>query len=68
MLVDRSPVSRSQDTLTPSDHNQAATLPGEETGSIPEEMEHSVAGSVLSDVGLDVGDDDSVFNLQKPSG
>lgn len=65
--VDRSSVSRSHGTPTLSGHKQASTLAGEETGSIPEEMGHSVADSVVSDVGLDVADDDSMYNVKKPS-
>ena len=41
---------------------------GEETGSIPEEVDHSVADSVVSDIGLDVAEDGSMDNLEKPSG
>ena len=72
LTVDRS-VTRSQVTPTPSGSKH--TLPaGEETGSIPEEMDHSVADSVVSDVGLDVAEDDSLAevltgdSLKKPSG
>ena len=61
-------MSRSHGTPTLSGHKQASTLAGEETGSIPEEMGHSVADSVVSDVGLDVADDDSMYNVKKPSG
>ena len=72
LTVDRS-VTRSQVTPTPSGSKH--TLPaGEETGSIPEEMDHSVADSVVSDIGLDVAEDDSLAevltgdSLKKPSG
>ena len=72
LTVDRS-VSHSRGTPTLSDRKSA--LPGgDDTGSIPEEMEHSVADSVVSDVGLYVADDDSMAevltgdNVKKPSG
>ena len=71
--------SLSHSRRTPSQADPASRskhLPsaGEESGSIPEEMEHSVADSVLSDIGLDVAEDDSLAevlsgdNLKKPSG
>lgn len=67
LTVDRS--------VTRSPSGSKHTLPaGEETGSIPEEMDHSVAESVVSDVGLDVTEDDSLAevltgdSLKKPSG
>ena len=66
--VDGASQSLSQGTPTPTDHVRSATQPREETGSIPEEMEHSVADSVMSDVGLDVADDDSVDNFKRSSG
>ena len=72
LTVDRS-VTRSQVTPTPSGSKH--TLPaGEETGSIPEEMDHSVVDSVVSDVDLDVAEDDSLAevltgdSLKKTSG
>ncbi|XP_015774007.1 PREDICTED: centrosome-associated protein 350-like [Acropora digitifera] len=66
--VDRASQSLSQGTSTPTDHARSATQPREETGSIPEEMEHSVADSVTSNVGLDVADDDSMDNFKRSSG
>lgn len=71
LSVDRS-VTRSQGTPTLSGSKHALPT-GEESGSIPEEMEHSVADSVTSDVGLDVAEDDSLAevltgdSLKKPS-
>ena len=72
LSVDRS-VTRSQGTPTLSGSKHVLPT-GEESGSIPEEMEHSVADSVTSDVGLDVAEDDSLAevltgdSLKKPSG
>lgn len=60
-------MSRSHGTLSLSSHKQVPPA-GEETGSIPEEVDHSVADSVVSDIGLDVAEDDSMDNLEKPSG
>lgn len=76
LSVDRS-VSHSRRTPTQADatsRSKHAPSAGEESGSIPEEMEHSVADSVLSDIGLDVAEDDSLAevlsgdNLRKPTG
>lgn len=76
LSVDRS-LSRSRRTPSqadPASHSKHAPSAGEESGSIPEEMEHSVAESVLSDIGLDVAEDDSLAevlsgdNLRKPNG
>lgn len=70
-------MSHSRRTPTPTDPTSRSkhVLPaGEESGSIPEEMDHSVADSVLSDVGLDVAEDDSLAevltadDLKKPTG
>lgn len=75
LSVDRS-LSRSRRTPSqadPASHSKHAPSAGEESGSIPEEMEHSVAESVLSDIGLDVAEDDSLAevlsgdNLRKPT-
>lgn len=58
----------------PASRSQHLAPAGEESGSIPEEMDHSVAESVVSDVGLDIADDDSMAevltadDLKKPSG
>ena len=71
--------SLSRSRRTPSQADPASRskhLPsaGDESGSIPEEMEHSVADSVLSDIGLDVPENDSLAevlsgdNLKKPTG
>ena len=76
LSVDRS-VSHSRRTLSkedPATRSKHAPSAGEESGSIPEEMEHSVADSVVSDIGLDVAEDDSLAevlsgdNLKKPTG
>lgn len=70
-------MSQSRRTPTPTDPTPRSKhmLPaGEESGSIPEEMDHSVADSVLSDIGLDVAEDDSLAevltadDLKKPTG
>lgn len=70
-------MSRSRRTPSqadPASRSKQAPSAGEESGSIPEEMEHSVADSVLSDVALDVAEDDSLAevlsgdNLRKPTG
>ena len=66
-------MSRSRGTPTLSDPRPVLPI-GEETGSIPEEMDHSVADSVMSDIGLDVAEDDSMAEVltgdspKKPSG
>ena len=76
LSVDRS-VSHSRRTHTPTDpasRSKHSGEAGEESGSIPEEVDHSVADSVLSDIGLDVAEDDSLAevltadDLKKPSG
>ena len=74
--MDRS-ASHSRRTPTRSEaasRSHHSTLAGEESGSIPEEVDHSVADSVASDLGLDLADDDSIADvltgddLKKPSG
>lgn len=67
--------SRHTPTLTDPTPRSKHVLPaGDESGSIPEEMDHSVADSVVSDIGLDVAEDDSLAevltgdNLKKPAG
>lgn len=74
--MDRS-ASHSRRTPTRSEaasRSHHSTLVGEESGSIPEEVDHSVADSVASDLGLDLADDDSIADvltgddLKKPSG
>lgn len=76
LSVDRS-ASHSRRTPTRSEatsRSHHSTLAGEESGSIPEEVDHSVADSVASDLGLDLADDDSIADvltgddLKKPSG
>ena len=76
LSVDRS-LSHSRRTPTPADPSSRSKhlVPaGEESGSIPEEMDNSVADSVLSDIGLDVAEDDSLAevltadDLKKPTG
>ena len=65
---------RTPSQVDPASRSKHAPSAGEESGSIPEEMEHSVADSVLSDVALDVAEDDSLAevlsgdNLRKPTG
>lgn len=70
-------MSHSRRTHTPTDpasRSKPSGEAGEESGSIPEEVDHSVADSVLSDIGLDVAEDDSLAevltadDLKKPSG
>ncbi|RMX60147.1 hypothetical protein pdam_00010105 [Pocillopora damicornis] len=65
LSVDRS-ASHSRRTPTRSEatsRSHHSTLAGEESGSIPEEVDHSVADSVASDLGLDLADDDSIADV-----